>query len=495
MKLGTATKGRRRGRRASTHSRFSQTARWWRNWLTASRPLRNLAALIQAISHQWRYAPRRLLALAVAADRSSRIRAALFVLIGAVLVSLVISKSYVAYLIDSAPKAITDTEAIDPTDLLNLAERDLSKRLATLSGADTTDHESADERPTNIGDLRAQTAALLRNDPLNARVFRVWGHLAHVSEDEARANAFMQAAARRSLRQSAALYWVMQKSYERGDYTTAAYYADALLRTRPQLIAQVTPTLARMAENDAAQGELTKLLAGNPPWRRQFFSSLPTSISDARTPLNLLLSLRETAAPPATADLQTYVHFLIKHNLYEIAYYAWLQFLPPEQLSNVGFLFNGSFETDPSTLPFDWVITRGSGVTIDLASKPDEPGGRALFIEFGYGRVDFRGVSQLVMLAPGSYQFEGKYKGDVMGRRGLLWRIACAGGARIGQSDMVLGTRPAWREFAFAFTVPNRDCRAQSVSLVLDARSASEQFVTGSIWYDDLQISRRDRAP
>jgi len=41
-----------------------------------------------------------------------------------------------------------------------------------------------------------------------------------------------------------------------------------------------------------------------------------------------------------------------------------------------------------------------------------------------------------------------------------------------------------------AFAVPDADCKAQQVRLALDARSASEQLITGSIWYDQLQIVR-----
>ena len=37
-------------------------------------------------------------------------------------------------------------------------------------------------------------------------------------------------------------------------------------------------------------------------------------------------------------------------------------------------------------------------------------------------------------------------------------------------------------------SVPNSDCSAQYVTLASGARSASEQFISGTIWYDDLKI-------
>ena len=283
----------------------------------------------------------------------------------------------------------------------------------------------------------------------------------------------------------------MRESFERQDFATAVQHADVLLRTRPQVALLVAPTLARIAEDNSASPELMRMLATNPPWRAAFFSMLMRNITDARTPLELLLGLKDTPTPPTTGELREYLALLMRNHFFEFAYYVWLQFLPQEQLASAGLLFNGDFESRPSGLPFDWVITAGSGVTIDLARRPDDAGRRALLVEFGHGRADFRGIAQFVMLPPGSYLLKGQYRGQLVGRRGLEWRISCAGAeSPLARTPMVTGAVPAWTEFSVAFAVPDADCKAQQVRLALDARSASEQLITGSIWYDQLQIVR-----
>jgi hypothetical protein len=182
--------------------------------------------------------------------------------------------------------------------------------------------------------------------------------------------------------------------------------------------------------------------------------------------------------------------------MYDLAYYTWLQFLPPGQLESAGLLFNGNFTSRPSGLPFDWVIQAGSNVIVDIVPRRNATGRNVLFLEFGHGRADFPGVFQTTMLPPGAYEFDGSLKGELAGPRGLQWSISCIGGAAIGESQMIVGSFPLWDHFEFAFTVPEVGCRPQLVHLALAARSASEQIVSGSIWFDDLSISRQlDQPP
>jgi hypothetical protein len=234
------------------------------------------------------------------------------------------------------------------------------------------------------------------------------------------------------------------------------------------------------------------MLSENPPWRAQFFDALPNSITDARTPLALLLAVKHSPMPPTAAELRSYLNFLVARKFYALAYYAWLQFLSPDELSGAGLVFNGGFETVPSGLPFDWSITPGAGVMIDIDTVPDDNGNRALFARFEDGRVDFGRVGQLIMLAPARYRLEAAYKGRLVGQRGLRWRVTCAGepATPIGESEMIKGISPAWKVIEFSVEVPESDCPAQYLHLDLDARMASERFVSGEVWFDNLRISR-----
>jgi hypothetical protein len=457
------------------------------------------------------------------ASLSPRLRLIILAPLALLLVWEVITRSVAAYLADASPEMAIHLWSNNPTALLNLAydrlksdptakiiepvaarPRDGSSRLTVvakgLQGAKDIDLAARPEPLSAVGPLSAATESeamaqirswvelALLEDPLNARAFSMLGQLSPGTSQAA----LMQAAARRSHFETGAVLWMMRKSYQDGDYRSAVRYADILFRTRPQYPQVATAALGSIAETPGAIGELRQLLASNPRWRGNFFTLLPANISDARTPLDLLLALRETPTPPTASEVSPYLKFLIEHELYDLAYYTWLQFLPPEQLSKAGNLFNGTFESAPTGLPFDWTFSTESGATMEIADRTDGKGAHALFMEFGVGRVEGLTVTQMVILAPGDYQFRGEYKADIVSQRGLQWRIVCKGKAKpvIGESPTINGAESNWRDFEFSFTVPKTECPAQSVELAFTARSASEQFISGSVWFDDLQIVR-----
>jgi hypothetical protein len=422
------------------------------------------------------------------ADRKAWfLRGIIFAVLATLLVWEVTSKSLARYLASAGPEQALALDARQPTALLNLADQKIG------IDAPTTDAR-AQSLTSQDQQIRAMSELALREDPFNARGLRILGQLANKSHDETRAMQFMQASARHSMNEFIALAWLADKYFEKKDYGSSLHYADILLRKGPQLIRYVMPTLAQIAESTDGGEDLRKLLAENPPWRALFFGVLPNSISDARTPLNLLVALKDTPNPPSTEDLRGYLNLLIARKFYSLAYYTWLQLLPAEQLNNLGLLFNGRFETTPSGLPFDWVIAPGTGVTIDLVPVPDFDSGRALEVAFQQGRVEFGSVAELVALPSGKYQFQAKFSGEVIGQRGLKWRVTCAGGATIGESSMIAGRTSNWKTVEFQFGVPAVDCPAQYLHLDLDARMSSEQFVWGTARFGDLRIALADAA-
>ena len=459
-------------------------------------------------------------------NASSKFRLVVLGLLGLFLFCTILTKSLSSYLEDDAPEAALGFNSHNATALLNMADA----KLAADGGFKTLDpvlsppwnsgpgssfakgdvtaepaapvepepiaaHKQTKLSPAELGKIQSLAEAAIREDPLNARAFRILGQVSEVTSDEDRTEALMKTAARRSQLESVAVYWMMRKSYQDKDYKEALRYADILLRTRPQTLPYVIPLLGKIAEDPFGAGDLKLLLANNPPWRPQFLSYFPQAITDARTPLDILLSLRDSANPPTGQDLKPYLNFLIQHGFFDLAYYTWLQFLPPERLAQAGHLFNGGFDRPPSGTPFDWTLTKGTGVAAQVGASGDKPGERGLSLQFGPGRVDYHDISELIILSSGGYKFHGRYKGDLVSERPLEWRVVCAGKDQnvIGRGLVTRGgSTTQWKDLDFSFTVPVANCPAQYVKLVFDARSASEKFISGSISFDDFQITREE---
>ena len=241
------------------------------------------------------------------ANLSRRLRLLILAPLALFLVWEVITRSVVAYLADANPEMAVRLRSNYPTALLNLAydglsrdpsakniepvaplPRDGSSRLTIAAkGMQSAKDIDLTVRPEPVsGDsalstatdsralaqLRSWVERALLEDPLNARAFRILGQLSRGTLQAT----LMQAAARRSLLESEAVFWVMRKNYEDGDYRSAGRYAEILLRTRPSSKTAVQAAMAvlgKIAETPATSGELKQLLASNPRWRSQFFTT------------------------------------------------------------------------------------------------------------------------------------------------------------------------------------------------------------------------------
>ncbi len=426
----------------------------------------------------------------------SPLRLTLMAILGVALTGLILSNSLVAYLGDQLPEFAVSLGVAPPRALVKLAD----EAMRQTPKVDQTDpaKSPADAQSTvqtaNAGlsdaDIKDYAVQALAADPLNAGAFRILGLSATHAGDKAAAAGFMTAAAARNVHESEAFTWLLQDSVERGDQVASARLANTLLMTHGSTTRFVVGVLAKLAEDETGRKEVVRLLADNPRWRSSALSLMPAQSADARTTFLVLEALKQTPNPPTSKDISSYLSFLTAHKLHDFSYYVWLQFLPADQLSSLGLIYNGNFEAPLTGGPFDWTLTDGSGSSVKIEPTQDQ-NGHALYVEFGLGRVDFGGVRQTIMLGPGTYKVEGRYTGEMQAKRGLEWRVSCLETASkpLAASEMFTKSAPTWTPFEFTFEVPAVGCVGQSLSLVLNARLASEHILSGNLWFDDLQIS------
>jgi hypothetical protein len=344
------------------------------------------------------------------------------------------------------------------------------------------------ERESLREEIRALASKAVAVDSLNAEGYRL---LAETSVKPEEAAALMRAAFDRSRRETIALFWLLNDSFYRHDFTSALYYADILLSTRPELAEFVFSYLGDISRDGAGRALLVRKVAEHPNWRSYFLQFLPTLMSKGAAAIDVIGELTAIGSPPDGYDLAPILSHLIALDRSDIAYNIWLQSLPFQERASLGLLTNPSFEKDPSGSPFDWKIDRGLNAVAELTSG-EGGSARALHIAFSDGRVRFPEVAQVLLLGPGRYRLEGLMRGAVDGNRGLRWQLRCAAGTQaiLGESESFLGRYPQWRAFSLDADIPSAGCVGQLLRLYHDSRSASEEFITGEAWFRGLELQR-----
>ncbi len=362
--------------------------------------------------------------------------------------------------------------------------------ISDLPEAKESGDEPLGEREILRGEIRDLALRALANDPMNARAYR---SLAEVTGGADQVRLLMQEAFKRSRRESTAAFWLLNDSYYHKDFKAVLYYSDMLLRTRPELGTYIFSYLSHLAAEPDSRSLLVERLAAKPAWRQDFLEAFPQTSENAEAPLLVMTGLRDAGSTVSIKELAPYLNFLISTDRVDVAYNAWLQFLTKSQVEKIELLTNGRFESTPSGLPFDWEIGHGINATVDIVPFVRSSVGNALHIKFGDGRVQFPGISQVLLLPPGSYRLEGKLRGAISGKRGLRWQVRCTSGQHkvIGETEMLLGQSLQWRIFTLYAEVPQLpECHGETLRLIHDARSASEELASGEVWFSDLRFTR-----
>jgi hypothetical protein len=443
------------------------------------------------------------------------------VLFSLLLCWLILTASLPYALVPSAPDVALRLNPNNPPALIAIAERTRAK-LLSLVGANVSqaapaapEQEKGDgvtiadlpkapdasgeaddlqaEREELRGQIRELATKAIAADPMNATAFRL---LAEVTGDPTQIRNLMLQALARSRRESTAVFWLLDDSYRHGDIPAAVDYADILLRTKPEIAEHVLNYITNITRDPAGRSLIVEKVANVPDWRGPFFENLPGMLQQSEAVLDVLNGLKASGRPATGNELQPILKYLLKIDRADVAYNVWLQSLPDSRLESLGLMSDPGFENAPGTLPFDWHAQVGINASLEFVPLNQPGGKRLLHITFNGGRVEFPEVAQVLLLAPGRYRLEGKVRGSIQGPRGLRWQIRCLTGKTLGETEMLMGKSLQWRTFSLEAEVPkSQDCTGQSVNLIHDTRSASEEFMSGEVWFGDLKLERvADRA-
>jgi hypothetical protein len=348
----------------------------------------------------------------------------------------------------------------------------------------------ANERADELDSVRTEIATLARkaieSAPMNARAYRL---LAEVTSDPQEVRKLMSKAAQLSPRETLALAWLVAEAAQRGDLATMVDNSDKIMRTRPALVPTMAQQLAVAIDSEEGRKLLVDRMAEHPAWRETFLRTATQHVKQLPNMLALFGDIASSSTPPTVSEARSLVSDLLVREQPGLAHDAWTMLAPRGDTSRRGQLHNSAFDRNFSGYAFDWDANVVQGATIDQFGT--ELGRKALRVSFDGSRVRGLSVRQATILSPGSYRLSGMFKGWLAGNRGLRWQTRCLYGTRevLGQTEMLAKTDGAWEEFEFAFEVIDIDaCKAQTIVLMHDARSASEEVVSGEMQFDAFNL-------
>jgi tetratricopeptide (TPR) repeat protein len=331
----------------------------------------------------------------------------------------------------------------------------------------------------------------LGDSPLDGRGFRFLASAAEARGDRQQAVRLYDIAAQRSPRDLPSVAWLGDEELRRGDYRAALARLDRIIRVEPQRLHKLQAVLVQIASTPAAKNAFADSLASHPPWRGKIFN-LVLLQGDVAAVFPLVERVRSTPGGMSPKELATWIDRLATAGQWGPAYLTWVQSLSPEESSQIGNVFNGSFEHEPGQGGFDWRFQDVAGAHISREQTTGAQGNLALRVAFYDDRVPFRHVRQLLALPPGPFRLSGRVRlDDLRSERGLVWSIMCAGQrSAIAQTEPFSGVRE-WASFAPDFEVPAQSCGGQWLALSVPARIPAEQRIGGVAWFDDLKIKAR----
>jgi len=162
----------------------------------------------------------------------------------------------------------------------------------------------------------------------------------------------------------------------------------------------------------------------------------------------------------------------------------------PEAAALVGNDFNGGFEREFSGARLDWSFSKTPGVAEARDSETAHLGKWSLRVSFdGTSNLDYRGVSETLVVAPGTWRLRAWIKADhITTDRGVFLRIFDPEAGRVEARTAAVTGTTEWTPLEVQFAVPAGAGLVQ-VQLRREPTWKFDNKLAGTVWLDDVELA------
>jgi len=341
---------------------------------------------------------------------------------------------------------------------------------------------------------RAATDELLRGDganalgdaeaaiglsPISAPAIRTIGVLRIAEGSRPVGDGLMQLAATLSWRDPLTQLWAIDAAERSHEPAKAVERAEGLFRQQVFATPAVVELLRGSSDSDLVR-LLVAQLATRPEWRPAFFNGTSQVPPSELPALSMVVDeLNQTAAPLTPDEWDPVAKAFLAAHQDERAQQLWARLHANALITNGNF---SAAETRGGLLVPKWWHPE-TAVTMD--EPPFDRGNRVVHLTANRPRIL---LAQRLMLPPGIYTLS--YRAAAQGGQAtLIWLLACGASDSKQTLNMVVPPGPQWHLFSSSLTVPEQDCRDQTLALA-HARATISQT---TIWIDDIALRQQSR--
>lgn len=306
--------------------------------------------------------------------------------------------------------------------------------------------------PAMLDEVRHAAAAA----PLDARPYLILGRH-ELASDPDRATATLEAGQRLDPRQRFIHAFLLERYLRSAQYDKAAEQFSVLARLVGATQQPIAKAVALMSAVPAMREPVRRTLATDPRLEQAVLTMLAQGDAEPASIFGLASPTAFAHAGDKDGWGSALVARLVASGRYDDAHRIWQRIYHLSDAEVAAPIFNAGFAKSPASPPFNWDLVAGSLGAAD-------PRGGSLAVDY-YGRDTGDLASQLLLLAPGRYQFSFAVEGgksDAASR--LSWVLTCASGSKAGLMNAAVVASPNARRIVADLTVPT-NCPAQVLTL------------------------------